>query len=65
LIEIADKIFLFDSVDEVAMEIKCKALIQLGKHSLAKDCYENFVKEYGLLYNQPFAKSYQEFLQGS
>lgn len=65
LIEIADKIFLFDSVDEVAMEIKCKALIQLGKHSLAKDCYENFVKEYGLLYNQPFAKSYQEILQGS
>lgn len=64
LIDIADKIFLFDPVDETAMEIKCRALICLGKHSLAKECYANFTKEYEAMYNQPFFKSFHDVMEG-
>lgn len=60
IIEIADKIFVFDKVDETAMEMKCKALVKLGKHSLAQKCYENFQKEYSLLYSEDFNKTFKQ-----
>lgn len=60
IIEIADRIFVFDKVDETAMEMKCKALVKLGKHSLAQKCYENFQKEYLLLYSENFNKTFKQ-----
>lgn len=62
IIEIADKIFVFDKVDETAMEMKCKALVVLGKHSLALKCYEHFEKEYHLLYAEKFSKSFKQII---
>lgn len=62
LIELANYIFYFDSVNEEAMIIKCKALVHLGKHSMAKNTYENFCKEYKLLYSDDFEKSFSEVL---
>lgn len=62
LIELANYIFYFDSVNEEAMVIKCKALAHLGKHSQAKNTYENFCKEYKLLYGDEFEKSFNEVL---
>ncbi|GAA4199971.1 hypothetical protein GCM10022289_11130 [Pedobacter jeongneungensis] len=62
LIELSSYIFYFDSVNEEAMVIKCKALVHLGKHSIAKNTYENFCKEYKLLYGDEFQKSFSEVL---
>jgi len=58
LIEIVNSIFFFDSVNEEAMTIKCKALSTLGKHSLARHTFENFSKEYRNLYGEEFKKDF-------
>lgn len=62
LVELANYIFYFDSINEDAMVIKCKALAHLGKHTQAKNTYENFCKEYKLLYNDSFHKGFNEIL---
>ncbi|MDZ7935972.1 MAG: hypothetical protein U5M51_13605 [Emticicia sp.] len=62
IIEIADNIFKFDSVDETAMSMKCRALVQLGKHSLAKASYEKFAKDYKRLYSEDYGVPYKEVL---
>ncbi|TZF81011.1 galactose oxidase [Pedobacter sp. BS3] len=63
LVKIANYIFYFDPVNEEAMVIKCKALVCLGKHSLAKNTFESFCREYKLLYDEDFEKSFQEILE--
>jgi len=62
LIELANYIFYFDSINEEAMVIKCKALAHLGKHSQSKNTYENFCKEYKLLYGDDFERSFNDVL---
>jgi two-component SAPR family response regulator len=62
LIELANYIFYFDSINEEAMVIKCKALAHLGKHSQSKNTYESFCKEYKLLYGDDFDKSFNDIL---
>ncbi|AFK03185.1 response regulator receiver and SARP domain protein [Emticicia oligotrophica DSM 17448] len=63
MVEIADNIFKFDSVDETAMMMKCRALVQLGKHSLAKTSYEKFAKDYKRLYSEEYKVSYKKVLE--
>ncbi|MDB5120047.1 MAG: galactose oxidase, partial [Sphingobacteriales bacterium] len=63
LIKIASYIFYFDSVNEEAMVLKCKALVHLGKHSLAKVTFENFKKEYKVIYGEHFARDFQAILE--
>jgi DNA-binding SARP family transcriptional activator len=63
MIELADYIFYFDSVNEEAMMIKCRALVQLGKHSLAKNAYTTFLKEYKHIYGEDFRKDFRRVLQ--
>lgn len=65
LIEVANYVFYFDSVNEEAMAVKCKALVYLGKHSQARNTYENFCKEYKLLYDDDFEKSFNAVLNSS
>lgn len=62
LIEVANYVFYFDSVNEEAMVVKCKALVHLGKHSQSRNTYENFCKEYKLLYGDDFGKSFNAVL---
>ncbi|WP_158861131.1 Kelch repeat-containing protein [Lunatibacter salilacus] len=63
LIEIANHIFYFDLVNEEAMMLKCKSLVYLGKHSLAKGVFENFKKEYKNIYGEEFHKEFQTILE--
>lgn len=63
IVEIADNIFKFDSVDEIAMSLKCRALVHLGKHTLAKSTYEKFAKDYQRLYSEEYTISYKEILE--
>ncbi|HEV2481905.1 MAG TPA: kelch repeat-containing protein [Puia sp.] len=63
MIKLADYIFYFDSVNEDAMAIKCRALVQLGKHSLARNTYVTFVKDYKQIYGEDFQQDFQSVLQ--
>jgi DNA-binding SARP family transcriptional activator len=63
LIELANFIFYFDPVNEEAMVIKCKALFSLGNHSLAKNTFENFTKEYKVIYGEEFKKDFNAVLE--
>ncbi|WP_341227186.1 hypothetical protein [uncultured Arcticibacterium sp.] len=62
-IDIANNIFLFDPLDEIAMSLKCRAQHILGKHTLAKETYEKFVTNYESLFNEKFGKTYQQILE--
>jgi two-component SAPR family response regulator len=63
LIKLANDIFYFDPVNEEAMIFKCKALVHLGKHSLAKNAFENFNKEYKAIYGEDFERGFQSILE--
>jgi hypothetical protein len=63
IIHLANSVFHFDPVSEESMIIKCKQLVKLGKHSLAKKAYERFVKEYKNLYGEVYPKSFNAILE--
>lgn len=63
LIKLANDIFYFDPVNEDAMILKCKALSFLGKHSLAKNTFENFSKEYKVIYGEGFERDFHSILE--
>lgn len=63
LIKVTNYIAFFDAVNEEAMAIKCKALAFLGRHSLAKNTFEQFCKEYKAIYDEQFGKGFQEILE--
>jgi two-component SAPR family response regulator len=63
LIKLANDIFYFDPVNEDAMILKCKALSFLGKHSLAKNTFENFNKEYKVIYGEAFERDFHSILE--
>ena len=63
LIKLANDIFYFDPVNEDAMILKCKALSHLGKHSLAKNTFENFSKEYKVIYGEGFERDFHSILE--
>jgi two-component SAPR family response regulator len=60
IIEIANCIGTFDLINEEAMIMKCKALVRLGKYSLAKSTFLTFVKEYEALFGEKYKKSFQD-----
>lgn len=62
LIKLANDIFYFDPVNEEAMIIKCKALSHIGKHSLAKNTFESFNKEYKVIYGEDFGRDFNSIL---
>lgn len=63
LIKLANDIFYFDPVNEDAMIIKCKTLSYLGKHSLAKNTFESFSKEYRVIYGEGFERDFHSILE--
>ncbi len=63
LVKLAGYIFKIDSVNEEAMVLKCKALVHLGKHSLAKTTFGTFCREYRLIYDVDFNRDFQQILE--
>lgn len=63
IVRIANAIFQFDNLNEEALAWKSKALIHLGRHSMAKETYGKFAKEYRESYGQDFGKSLVEITQ--
>ncbi|MGX5816913.1 hypothetical protein ACWKWU_01880 [Chitinophaga lutea] len=63
IVRIAGVILQFDNLSEEALGFKCKGLIHLGRHSLARDAYEKFVKEYRESYGQDFHRTFADITQ--
>lgn len=62
MIKIADTILIFDILHDEAIIIKCKALIALCKHSIAKETFAKFAMQYKALYDEPYNKSFSDIL---
>jgi two-component SAPR family response regulator len=62
ILKLANCIFQFDQMNEEALELKCRSLIILGRHGLAKETYLQFIKEYTKNYGQDFEKTYAEII---
>ena len=63
ILRLTDCIFNFDSINELAVIYRCRAQNYKGNHSLAKNTFEKFQREYELLYAQNFKYSLPEILQ--
>ncbi|RPD39904.1 hypothetical protein [Chitinophaga barathri] len=62
LIAVANCMFVLDQVNEQALAIKCRSLVMLGRHSLARHAYERFVKEYRHIYGEEYPQSFNDIL---
>lgn len=63
LVRLANYVFYFDPVNEEAITIKCKALAATGKHSLAKNAFDNFTRQYRTIYGEDYGKDFQTLLE--
>jgi len=63
LLHLINCIFIYDSVNEEALKLRCRLLIKQGKHFLAKKAYSEFVKEYMLLYDEEYGMSLKEIIE--
>lgn len=62
-VRIADIILIFDIMHEEGLIIKCKALTELGKHSLAREIFTKFSKDYQALYDEPYNKTFTDIIK--
>lgn len=62
-IKLAKTILLFDGLNEGALKIVIKELIICGKHGQAQDMYKAFVKNYEVLYAEPFGIKYKNLAE--
>ena len=62
---IADTMFLFDSLNEEALKIKCSILYNSGKKGLAKTTYDIFIKEYKALFDENYKYTLTQILDQS
>ncbi|HTJ50484.1 MAG TPA: hypothetical protein VL443_13580, partial [Cyclobacteriaceae bacterium] len=62
LLEIADAVFMYDSINQEALVIKCSVLNKKGKYSLAKTWYDHFVKEYKNLYAENYPRTFEDVI---
>ena len=63
LVRLANYVFYFDPVNEEAITIKCKALAATGKHSLAKNAFDGFTRQYRTIYGEDYGKDFQTLLE--
>jgi DNA-binding SARP family transcriptional activator len=64
IIHIANTVFLFDQLNETALEYKCKALIAQGRYGLALETFQKFEKEYEHSYGEKPGKTFTEITSG-
>lgn len=58
LITVCDSIFSFDELNEHALKLKCRSLVALGRHTLAKNTFSKFVTKYKEIYGEEFETPY-------
>jgi hypothetical protein len=62
IIEITNRIFYFDQLNEEALTYKCKSLILLKRHTQANNIYVKFLKDYKDIYGTDYTKSFSEII---
>ncbi|MFI3263591.1 MAG: hypothetical protein R3Y26_11915 [Rikenellaceae bacterium] len=60
IITLASIILTFDKTDEEALRIKCKTLTEIGKNGVAKTTYDNFSREYKILFDSNYETSFEQ-----
>lgn len=63
LVKVADARLKFDSLDEKAVMMKCRAYISMGKAGTAKAVFEHFIDEYNTVMGEQFGTGFSEFLK--
>jgi DNA-binding SARP family transcriptional activator len=64
IIAICDSIFFFDESNEIALKLKCRSLVALGRHTLAKNTFEKFNIKYHEIYGEDYKESYASVIGG-
>jgi two-component SAPR family response regulator len=62
IISICNAIFYFDELNEHALKLKCKCLIALGSHTLAKNTFTKFATKYREIYGEDFSETYHSLI---
>lgn len=62
LLDVCDAIAKFDSLNETALALKCKACREKGNNILSRQIFTNFQKEYQAVYGEPFPREYSEII---
>ncbi|MRS63654.1 Kelch repeat-containing protein [Larkinella terrae] len=62
LIELTNFIFYYDPVNEDAIILKCKALSLMGKHTLAKNTFEKFTRDYKAIYGEEYEQPFSAII---
>lgn len=60
IVKLADIVFKFDSLNEQALSLKCKAYAVLGQHASAKTTYNKFCEEYRSMYGNTFSIAFSD-----
>lgn len=61
-IDLADVIFIHDSLNEDALRLKCSVLIEMRRNGLAQKVYASFVKEYNALFGTDFNYTFDQII---
>lgn len=62
VLDICDAIARFDSLNETAIALKCKAYREKGNSTLSRQVFASFQKEYQAVYGEPFTRDYSEII---
>jgi two-component SAPR family response regulator len=62
-IDLADAIFIHDSLNENALSLKCTSLAKIGRNKLSQKVYESFAKEYRHLFDEEFAVPFEKIVR--
>lgn len=63
VVRISDARLLFDSLDEEAVQQKCKALVNLGKVGQAKSVFSRFSSEYKRIMQEEISEDFTDFIK--
>lgn len=62
VLDICDAIAKFDSLNELAIALKCKAYREKGNTTLSRQVFASFQKEYQAVYGEPFTRDYSDII---
>lgn len=62
-IQIAETMFMYDSLNEEALTAKCCLLSKIGKKGMAKNTYENFCREYKRMLGTDYPTSFTDICE--
>jgi hypothetical protein len=64
-IDLADAVFIHDSLNEDALRLKCKTLVRMGRNGLARNTYAFFAREYSLLFGASFSHTFDQVIHAA